>query len=247
MNMLHNYYIEFRRSILEFNSFKINILLANLGYVMLFWGLIDYFDNESKSLFFLLFTWYWSLHGLDNTAFILEDEVEDRTLCNILSSKVSVFSILAMRNLIQIFMDFTKGCILFVLISFITDITFQITFIQILHIFVFISITTIIMYLIGGVIGSFALVYKRVSSVSGVLYYVILFFSGIFFEVEMLSILFPFKTLNRIIIAILNNNVVPITLIGILCLQLIVYFTLMIVLFKVNCKKLYREGKVFHV
>lgn len=245
--MLHNYYIELRRSFLEFNNFKVNILFANIGYIILFMGLIEFFDSGANSLIFLLFTWYWSLHGLDSTAFILEDEIQDRTLCNILSSKVSIFSILAMRNLIQILIDFIKGCAIFVIILLISDFSIHISLSQLIKIFISICITTIIMYLIGGIIGSFALVYKRISSLSGVLYYVILFFSGIFYEVKMLSILFPFNTLKEIIVNILNNSKIPTISFGILGLQLLIYFSLMFVLFKINCTRLYREGKIFHV
>lgn len=245
--MLHNYYIELRRSILEFKNFKINIIFANLGYVILFMGLIDFFDNERKSLFFLLFTWYWSLHGLDSTAFILEDEIEYRTLFNILSSKVSIFSIIAMRNLIQIFMDFIKGCIIFIIIAIVLNMSLNVSLSQFFLIFIFISTTTIIMYLIGGIIGSFALVYKRISSLSGVLYYVILFFSGIFYEVKVFSVLFPFTVLNNIIISILNNNKIPMALVVIICLQSIGYLSLMFLSFKINCRRLYREGKILHV
>lgn len=247
MKMLHNYYIELRRSISEFKNYKVNILFANLGYVLLFMGLIDFFDNENKSLFFLLFTWYWSLHGLDNTAYILEDEIADRTLCNILSSRVSIFSILAMRNLIQILMDFMKGAIIFIVIALVSNMAPQVSFIQFLKIFIFIFITTIIMYIIGGVIGSFALVYKRISSLSNVLYYVVLFFSGIFYRVKAISVLFPFSTLNKIIISILSGKHIPMDSVAILVLQLGIYLSLMFVTFKINLRRLYQEGKIFHV
>ncbi|WP_074365288.1 hypothetical protein [Clostridium sp. N3C] len=164
-----------------------------------------------------------------------------------MSSRVSIFSILAMTNLIQILMDFMKGAIIFIVIALVSNMAPQVSFIQFLKIFIFIFITTIIMYIIGGVIGSFALVYKRISSLSNVLYYVVLFFSGIFYGVKAISVLFPFSTLNKIIISILSGNHIPMDSVAILGLQFVIYLNLMFVTFKINLRRLYQEGKIFHV
>lgn len=241
--MLTNFFIEVKRNLLEFYNFKINILFANLGYLILFWGLIEYIDQEPGISLILLFTWYCSIHGIDSTAFIIEDEISDRTLVNVVSSKLGLFSVLIIRNMVQFIVDLIKAATIFIFIIIVNNINISLT----INIVIAVFIAILIMYLIGACLGSFALIFKRVSSLAFLIYYFALFFSGLVADVGIVSILFPFYFLQNIIIASFNNENLFVRYLLLLCLQLIVYLTLAFLLMKKNMRSMYRRGRILHV
>lgn len=245
--MFEIFFIELRRNILEFYNFRVNILFANLGFVLLFLGLTNYMGENSNITLFLLFTWYCSIHGLDSSSFILEDEIMDRTMPNVISSKTSINYILLIRNSIQLIMDLFKALIIFLVILLLNKTILIMSFTRTFQIFSIIIITIIIMYLIGVCLGSFALVYKRINSIAGILYYIILFFSGIFNDSKVLSFIFPFSILKNMLTSILENNIFRLNTFVLLCLQLIIYLLLSSLLMKLNLKKMFEKGKLFHV
>jgi len=245
--MIYNYFIELRRNLLEFYHYKVNILFANIGFLLLFLGLINHIDQETNITLILLFTWYCSIHGLDSTAYILEDEIKDRTLFNTLSGSVPLLNILFMRNSVQLIIDLLKATIIFGSIMLTNTVVFDLSISQALIAIFLVLLSIIITYLIGISIGSFALVYKRVSSIPSVLYYVMLFFSGIVNDYFVISKIFPFVFLRNALASLINKDYALGESIFFLFIQLIIYLVLALIFMKMNLKKMYLKGKIAHV
>jgi len=241
--MIHNFAVEIRRNLQEFKNFRTNIILANIGFLLLFWGIADFSSQDIRVNVLLLFTWYCSIHGVDCTAYILEDEIMDRTIAGVVASKFGLYSVVLIRNAVQFIFDLLKAGIIFTIIVLFSGVSVTITFGG----FCSIVLSIIVMYLLGLCIGSFALIFKRVSSIASLVHYFVLFFSGIVSDIEFLSFLFPFRFLRGVLTSAVEYTPIRGSDIVILFLQAIIYAIVGILLMKWNLKRMYLKGSVAHV
>ena len=165
---------EFSRQLSEYKQFKVNLLFANLGIFFLVTGFLTYFDSQQDTfeLFILLFTWYFSSHS------ITQDEIADRTIINVIQSRRSIFGMLFIKIIVQILLDLVKAIPLFCLVALVQQIAFPtdwvVTFVTFLLSFVVIAS----LYGLGFLFASFSFVFTKISSITSLLAYGILFLAG---------------------------------------------------------------------
>ena len=141
---------EFSRQLSEYKQFKVNLLFANLGIFFLVTGFLTYFDSQQDTfeLFILLFTWYFSSHSITHPTYFIEDEIADRTIINVIQSRRSIFVMLFIKIIV-------------------TFVTFLLSFVVIAS-----------LYGLGFLFASFSFVFTKISSITSLLAYGILFLAG---------------------------------------------------------------------
>lgn len=207
---------ELTREIKELMNYRFNLIFANLSLVILFAGFLNYFDGSDPFvIFFMLFCWYFATHSTSMPTYILEDELLDRTLITILQSRTSIIQVLLQRSLIQVVVDTLKAIPVFTILALVTQVKVFAygggTF------FLLIALSYVIIFALYGVgflFSGFVLLFKRTSSLVGVLNYYLLFFTGMTLPLEKLGIfrglatLFPFVDFNQVIVGFMNDQIV---------------------------------------
>lgn len=190
---------ECRRNLSEMWKYKFNLIFANLGMLIIFYGLTTYIYEDSKDiLIFLLFIWYFATHGIMNSSYELENEIYDRTIVTIIQSKVSVLNILIKRATIQIIMDLIKAVPLFLILYYISDVNFY-EFKRIDYIVIAITLGIINSYVLGLLLSGLVLIFRRVTNVISLSYYYILFYGGLTVDI------------NTPVLSLINNTIFPYT------------------------------------
>ena len=117
---------EFLRQIQETMQFKFNLFFANFSIFIMVSSYLHYFEESQNkfTLFCLLFTWYFTSHSITHPTFFIEDDIYDRTLISVIQSKKSVMHVLLFKILVQILIDLIKAIPIFLILSFLSDITF---------------------------------------------------------------------------------------------------------------------------
>lgn len=239
--------VEFVRTIKELKSYKVNMILANISILIMFFGLLSFSSSDisAKTQVFTMLGWYVFIHGISSPTYIVEEEMLDETIVNILNSQKSLYAIIILRMLIQIIFDIIKVFLILLLISFATNLTFS--FGELLLLFSLIVIVSISSTLLGITLASFTLLYNKTSHVIGVFYYFILFFSGGLFSIQnnfilYLNYFFPYLFYTELLdyysttYTLLYKNVL------IIIIQLFAYYLISKYLLKRNLIKLVELG-----
>ena len=236
---------ELERQIREMWQFRINIFFANLSIILMIFSYIKYFENEMNPsmLFILMFCWYFATHGITHPTFFIEDELRDRTLISILQSRTSIFKILATKVMIQIILDMIKAIPVFLIIGYLINIEISnLCFYGVIILAVILSVIS--MYGVGLILSSFTLIFRRTSSVCGLISYAILFFGGILnsnVSNSKANYLLPFDILKLIV---LNEDW---KLILIIILQGVIYWIIGVITFNKILKIAKLKGSIFEV
>ncbi|MHC5250106.1 ABC transporter [Enterococcus sp. LJL90] len=246
------FWYEALRELRELQNYRVNLIFANLSLVVLFWGFTNYFSSGNpNAMFFLLFAWYFATHSTTVPTFIIEDEINDRTIISLYQSKYSIERLVLWRCGVQIFVDTLKAIPLFVLLAFITKASLgDISIWSILSILFLDYLVIIGLYGLGIFFSSFTLFFSRTSSVVSLLSYYMLFFSGLTNERQLSPILkgiadlFPFQELNLLISSILQNQV-PTRILLILLAKVVAYWLLGLLIFRGALKLAIKGGKLF--
>lgn len=197
--IMNEFLEECRRNLSEMWKYKFNLIFANLGMLIIFYGLTTYIYEDSKDiLIFLLFIWYFATHGIMNSSYELENEIYDRTIVTIIQSKVSVLNILIKRAAIQIIMDLVKAIPLFLILYYISDINFY-EFKRIDYIIIAITLAIINSYVLGLLFSGLAFIFRRVTNVISLSYYYILFYGGLTVDIK------------NPVLSFINNTIFPYT------------------------------------
>ncbi|MEQ3444720.1 ABC transporter permease [Enterococcus cecorum] len=236
---------EFFRQLQEMSQFKLNLLFANLSIVIMVSGYLDYFTAHQsvEALFFLLFTWYFATHSITHPTFFVEDEVYDRTLISVIQSRKSLVSVLLLKIIVQMLIDLVKAIPLFLLIAFVMKVPFSHGVAGSLLIFLLCFVVIFGLYGMGLGFAGFSLLYSRTSSVTGLISYFMLFFTGILTQSTnlVLTYLFPYQYLRRFI---LQPNLATAS---ILSLYVIIYWVIGLLVFYALFSHAKKKGAIFNV
>lgn len=171
---------EFSRQLSEYKQFKLNLLFANLGIFFLVTGFLNYFDSGQDDfvLFILLFTWYFSSHSITHPTYFIEDEIADRTIINVIQSRRSIFGMLFIKIVVQILLDLVKALPLFCLIALVQQIAFPTDWGKIVADFCLSFAVIVSLYGLGFLFASFSFIFTKISSITSLIAYGILFLVG---------------------------------------------------------------------
>ena len=171
---------EFSRQLSEYKQFKVNLLFANLGIFFLITGFLTYFDSQQDTfeLFILLFTWYFSSHSITHPTYFIEDEIADRTIINVIQSRRSIFGMLFIKIIVQILLDLVKAIPLFCLVALVQQIAFPTDWVDTFVTFLLSFVVIASLYGLGFLFASFSFVFTKISSITSLLAYGILFLVG---------------------------------------------------------------------
>lgn len=250
--MFKEFLSELSRNFSELKKYKFNLIFANLGILLMLYFLVSYlFIGNKEVVFLLLIVWYFATHGLQNPTFVIEDEVIDRTIINIIQSKTGILSILIVRNLITFLVDIVKAVPVFLILFIIGDLELG-NFNYIPLTFAIIVLAIYIVYALGTLVSSFALVYKRISNLISLTYYYILFFGGITADIENTTILainkiiFPFQN-ARTLFEGFQNGIIEFNMIWLLLIQAFVFTILAKIIFEYNIKRSLKRGTLYGI
>lgn len=195
------------RQIAEMKKYKFNLIFANLSLLILFYSLSSSFGTENKlANFFMLFSWYFASHGLYIPAYIVEEELIDRSIVNIFMSRTSLFKVLIFRSIVQVITDLVKAVPLFGVLAILLKIDLGlISFSGFLGLTLYICLSIASAYLLGIMISSLSMIFTRTNEFVSILANFTLFFSGTLFAynsniaVIILNKIFPFHDLRTYI------------------------------------------------
>jgi len=221
MNSLHIIKAECIKSLGNIKSYGLNYIFSNINVLFLFYGLFYTFSvsansaNNSLSFLMGLMYWYYGSHAVDLLALIIEEEIEQGTLEQILMSKTGLKELLFYQIFVQILFDTLKGIFVFAICVWLFQIPLELivtsNFIYIIIVF---FVGLIGLYGVGYMIAGMALVFKRVTSVSAVCSYIILYFLGAVVDINLLPAvlqyvikLFPVYWGNNLISTIANHGI----------------------------------------
>ena len=252
--MWYNFKIEWRRYFQEMIHFKFNLFFANTGLIVFFLGLLDYLHVDNKeTILLLLFVWYFATHGFININFIIEEEIMDGTFVHILESRVSFLNVIFLRSFIQVVYDLIKAIPVFGCILLIGHFDYSwLTLPSLILIILLICLSIFTSYCIGLIIGALTLKFKKLSALPTLLYYFVLFFGGITYDItsfppmEFIAYGFPFLPL-RFIIDQLQLEIVSLPMIFVLIVQAVIYLILGVVLYRIIMKENFKNGRSFYV
>lgn len=250
--MFKEFLSELSRNFSELKKYKFNLIFANLGILLMLYFLVSYlFIDNKEVVFLLLIIWYFATHGLATPTYIIEDEITDRTIINIIQSKTGILSVVVRRSLITFLIDIVKVIPLFSILFIIGGLKLK-SFNYIFLSFLIIILASYIVYALGTLVSSFGLVYKRVSGLTSLTYYYILFFGGITVDIQntfilaINKIIFPFQN-ARILFEGFQNGIIQFNLIYLLLIQAFIFTLLVKIVFEYNIKKSLKRGTLYGI
>ena len=126
----------------------------------------------------MLFTWYFSSHSITHPTYFIEDEIADRTIINVIQSRRSIFGMLFIKIIVQILLDLVKGIPLFCLVTLVQQIAFPSDWVDTFVTFLLSFVAIVSLYGLGFLFASFSFVFTKISSITSLLAYGILFLVG---------------------------------------------------------------------
>ena len=238
---------ELNRQLQEMMQFKFNLFFANFGILIMVSAYLQYFQNvQSKYLLLcLLFTWYFTSHAITHPTFFIEDDLYDRTLISVIQSSKSIFHVLMFKIIVQILVDFVKAIPIFIVLSMINQINFPDDILKLVGSFTACMLTIISMYGFGFCLSSLCFIFNRTSSITSLISYFMLYFTGILAPLSgllrIIGNLFPYYTLRKVII---SPSYQCVFLIIIYCAT---YWLVGALLFNTLLKIAKKRGSLFHV
>ena len=172
---------ELKRQLQEMMQFKFNLFFSNFGILIMVSAYLQYFKNtQSKFLLLcLLFTWYFTSHIITHPTFFIEDDLYDRTLISVIQSSKSVFHVLMFKIMVQILVDLVKAIPIFIVLSTLNDIDFPDGILKLVGNLAACMLTIISIYGLGFCLSSLCFVFNRTSSITSLISYFMLYFTGI--------------------------------------------------------------------
>lgn len=153
----------------------------------------------------LLFTWYFTSHSITHPTFFIEDDLYDRTLISVIQSSKSVFHVLMFKIMVQILVDLVKAIPIFIVLSTLNDIDFPDSILKLVASLAACMLTIISMYGLGFCLSSLCFIFNRTSSITSLISYFMLYFTGILTPLGglfgFIGKLFPYYTLRNFIIS----------------------------------------------
>lgn len=214
LNELKNYRLD-----AVFNFFSSFIVIIGIFYLYL------KINNQNiLQLLIGLLLWDFSRTALHSSSYIIREELVLGTLQQILLSKTSLINIINQR----IFAEFVINIILFliqiIVCIFLFNIKLDFNVNQFLTTIPLIIITIIGFIGLGYFFSGLCLIFKKATSIANLLYYALLFFTGIIFPIDKLpvffrnfSYIFPITWMNQILSSFFNiYNYIFLTIQGIL-------------------------------
>lgn len=201
----------------ELKNYYINYIFFNLSILVTFIGLFYTFSFEEKQhsliLLITLVAWQLCTSAISYIGYVVQDEAMLGTLEQIFMTRTKATTVFMSKIIVNGVFNCLKALILFFICIFafgIKDIIFQINIVDTIKIIAFIILTVFSFYALGLVFGGLSLFLKRIQSLTGVITYFLLFFTGITVEVNKLpfilryiSYVLPITWLNKIV-----NNIV---------------------------------------
>ena len=238
---------ELKRQLQEMMLFKFNLFFSNFGILIMVSAYLQYFkDTQSKFLLLcLLFTWYFTSHSITHPTFFIEDDLYDRTLISVIQSSKSVFHVLMFKIIVQILVDLVKAIPIFIVLSTLNDIDFPDSILKLVGNLAACMLTIISMYGLGFCLSSLCFIFNRTSSITSLISYFMLYFTGILTPLGglfgFIGKLFPYYALRNFIISPSYQSVF---LIIVYCA---VYWSVGTFLFFTLLNIAKKRGSLFHV
>ena len=198
---------ELKRQLQEMMQFKFNLFFSNFGILIMVSAYLQYFkDTQSKFLLLcLLFTWYFTSHSITHPTFFIEDDLYDRTLISVIQSSKSVFHVLMFKIIVQILVDLVKAIPIFIVLSTLNDIDFPDNILKLVASLAACMLTIISIYGLGFCLSSLCFIFNRTSSITSLISYFMLYFTGILTPLGglfgFIGKLFPYYALRNFIIS----------------------------------------------
>ncbi len=238
---------ELKRQLQEMMQFKFNLFFSNFGILIMVSAYLQYFKNtQSKFLLLcLLFTWYFTSHSITHPTFFIEDDLYDRTLISVIQSSKSVFHVLMFKIMVQILVDLVKAIPIFIVLSTLNDIDFPDSILKLVGNLAACMLTIISIYGLGFCLSSLCFIFNRTSSITSLISYFMLYFTGILTPLGglfgFIGKLFPYYALRNFII---SQSYQSVFLIIVYCA---VYWSAGTFLFFTLLNIAKKRGSLFHV
>ncbi len=205
----------------DIKVYWLNYIFGNINVFFMFFGLFYAFSKNSqdaltKLLFlFSLMYWYFGDHAVNLISVLIEEEIEQGTLEQLLTTRTHLAVSLFFRIIAQILFDLCKGVFMFSLCMWAFGISFStVLSLRFLAAVIIFFIGLLAMYGFGYLVAGLSLIYKQASSIASIASTLLLFFSGTTIDisafpnvVQGLIKLFPFYWSNCLIENTLQLNV----------------------------------------
>ncbi|HEL0422358.1 TPA: ABC transporter permease [Streptococcus equi subsp. zooepidemicus] len=238
---------ELKRQLQEMMQFKFNLFFANFGILIMVSSYLHYFeDTQSQFLLLcLLFTWYFTSHSITHPTFFIEDDLYDRTLISVIQSSKSVFHVLMLKIIVQLLVDLVKAIPIVIMLSLLNNIDFPESSLRVMGSFVACFLTVISTYGLGFCLSSLCFVFNRTSSVTALISYFMLYFTGILTPLDgslgLIGKMFPYYALRNAIMSPSYQSVCWIVAYG------MIYWSVGTLLFSRALTMAKKRGSLFHV
>lgn len=213
---------EFTMLVGEIKQYYFNYIFYNISIILLFYGLFyNNFNNNSSDtiipMLVCLVLWQVCSNSLEYLCYVIQDEALMGTLEQMFVSKTSFITILFAKIIVNMSFVIFKGILLFIVCMLLFGQLPHILSISVyewLFIIFICVITTFTFYCIGSIFGGLALYFKRISSILGIVDYLLLFFTGIMNDINssngllwfLISIL-PIAQANKFIYITFNEGI----------------------------------------
>lgn len=238
---------ELVRQLQEMLQFKANLFFANLSILLMVSSYLTYFQTSQEPfvLFCLLLTWYFTSHSITHPTFFIEDDLYDRTLVTIIQSSRSVLHVLIFKILVQLLVDLVKAIPIFLLLALVNKVDFPENPATLALILLATFLVIIGLYGLGFALSSLCFLFTRTASITSLIAYFMLYFTGILAPLEgrlaLLGKVFPYYTLRQVILVPSWAGFLQLVAYG------FIYWTMGLVLFAISLKHAKKRGTLFHV
>lgn len=206
----------------EIKQYYVNYIFYNLGIVILFCGIFfNYYFNQSENnaIAMLISAVLWQIcsSAIQYYTYLIQDEAMMGTLEQMFLTKTSFGRIIISKTIVNMGFVLIKGGFIFLMcicVFFRRLMSFKITLVQAGIIFCLFIITVVVFYGIGGFFGGLSLYFKRISSVTNVVNYFLLMFTGVLKNpsdyndtFEVITKIIPITNANILIGEVINGSV----------------------------------------
>ena len=177
----------------EMRVYWFELVFGNANTLIAFAGMYFAFQVETKGVsaqvlfFFGVMFWYFGVHATDLVALVMQEELEEGTLEQVLTSRSGIFSVMLGRVLAQLVVDACKALPIFGLLFALTGLGRSLRDVSLLVLILgLFGLSFLAMVGVGATIAGVALVKKRVSSVGFATTNFILYLSGLTIPLDQL-------------------------------------------------------------
>lgn len=245
----------------DFKAYWIEYSCGNVSAIFLFIGLF-YSLVEAKVLqanyiqynFFVigLLIWYFGSNAFNLIAMNIEDEYKYGTIENLLKTKTNILIIMLNRLLVQFLFDLFRALIIFpvCIIIFNLKINLELNLIFVLKFGILFLISILWFYAFSIIIAGISLFNKRITSLTLLFNYLLLFFMGITIPLSSLPLfiqkigyIFPLIYVKLSLESSMILNLFFDKYLTYLCLYTVSFLLVSVVFFQIMIKKSKKYGK----